>query len=323
MPAAREAASAVRPRLATFGLLVALQFGLPLTALAAPAPASAGITIGSKIDTEGSLLCPLVRLALEAKGIKVNERCGTGATQVVRKALLEGEIDLYPEYTGNAPYLIKNVKFPAGTFKDAAKAYAAGAKADLEQHQIVWLKPAPANVSYALAVPKKLAAAEGLVSLADLARHVNAGKPVKLVASQEFVDRDDGLKAFEAAYAFKLKPTQLIILPGGNTAQTETAAAQGTSGANVAMAYGTDGQLAALGLLALSDPRAAVEVYQPVLTVRSDALKKYPAIGTIVAPIFATLDTATLSRLNARIVVGGQSGAKVAEQYLREKGFLK
>ncbi|MBB5369940.1 MULTISPECIES: glycine betaine ABC transporter substrate-binding protein [unclassified Janthinobacterium] len=290
---------------------------------AAPAAADAGITIGSKIDTEASLLCPMVRLALEANGIKVKEKCGTGATQVVRKALLEGEIDVYPEYSGNAPYLIKNVKFEPGIFKDGAKGYAAGARADLEHNQIVWLKPAPASVSYGLAVPQKLAKAENLVTLADLARYINAGKTFKVVVSQEFVDRDDGLKAFEKVYGFKLKPAQLIILPGGNTAQTETAAAQGISGANAAMAYTTDGQLPALGLVALTDNAGAVDVSQPLLTIRSAALKRYPRIPAIIDPIFATLDVATLSRLNAKIVVGGQSGAKVAEQYLKQKGFLK
>ena len=281
------------------------------------------ITVGSKIDTEGALLCPLVSLALKAHGIKVVERCGTGATQVVRKALLAGEIDVYPEYTGNAPYLIKNVRFAPGTFRDPARGYAAGAAADLAQNRIVWLKPAPANVTYGFAIPARLSAAEKIATLPQLAAYINAGKPFKAVVSQEFVDRADGLKAFEHAYGFKLTPSQLIILPGGNTAQTESAAARGTSGANAAMSYSTDGQLAALGLVGLNDSGAAADIYQPVLTMRSDALKKYPAVAAIVAPIFDTLDTTTLSRLNARIVVGGEPGAKVAEKYLREKGFLK
>ncbi|SHM42795.1 osmoprotectant transport system substrate-binding protein [Duganella sacchari] len=293
--------------------------------LSAPAWAASGdaIVIGSKIDTEGALLCPLVGLTLKAHGIKVIEKCGTGATQVVRKALLAGEIDVYPEYTGNAPYLIKNVRFTPGTFRDAASGHAAGAAADLAQNGIVWLKPAPANVTYGFAMPAKLAAAQGITSLTQLAAYINAGKPFKVVVSQEFVDRADGLKAFEHAYGFKLAPSQLIILPGGNTAQTESAAARGTSGANAAMAYSTDGQLAAMGLVGLNDTGAAADIYQPLLTIRSEALKKYPAIPAIIEPVFATLDTATLSRLNARIVVGGEPGTKVAEKYLREKGFLK
>jgi osmoprotectant transport system substrate-binding protein len=154
-----------------------------------------------------------VGLTLKAHGIKVIEKCGTGA-QVVRKALLAGEIDVYPEYTGNAPYLIKNVRFAPGTFRDAASGYAAGAAADLAQNGIVWLKPAPANVTYGFAMPAKLTAAQGITSLTQLAAYINAGKPFKVVVSQEFVDRADGLKAFEHAYGFKLAPSQLIILPG-------------------------------------------------------------------------------------------------------------
>ncbi|MRW89406.1 ABC transporter substrate-binding protein [Duganella sp. FT80W] len=288
-----------------------------------PATAADAIVVGSKIDTEGALLCPLVSIALKAHGIPVIEKCGTGATQVVRKALLAGEIDAYPEYTGNAPYLIKNVRFAPGTFRDPLRGHAAGAAADLQQNGIVWLQPAPANVTYGFAIPARLAAAERIATLAQLAAYINAGKPFKAVVSQEFVDRADGLKAFEHAYGFQLKPSQLIILPGGNTAQTESAAARGTSGANAAMSYSTDGQLSALGLVSLCDGGAAADIYQPLLTIRSAALKKYPAVPAIVDPVFATLDTATLSRLNAQIVVGGLPGAQVAEQYLRQKGFIK
>lgn len=292
--------------------------------LSPPLQATEGaIVVGSKIDTEGALLCPLVSIALKAHGIKVVEKCGTGATQVVRKALVTGEIDVYPEYTGNAPYLIKNVRFVPGAFRDPVRGHAAGAAADWQQNQIVWLKPAPANVTYGFAIPAKLAAAENIATLTQLAAYINAGKPFKVVVSQEFVDRADGLRAFEQAYGFRLKPSQLIILPGGNTAQTESAAARGTSGANAAMSYSTDGQLAALGLVSLSDSGAAADIYQPLLTIRSEALKKYPAVPSIIDPIFATLDTATLSRLNAQIVVGGLPGARVAEQYLREKGFIQ
>lgn len=281
------------------------------------------LRIGSKIDTEGSVLCPLVRLALEAGGLKVEDRCGTGATQVVRKALLEGEIDMYPEYTGNAPYLIREEKFEPGVFKDAARGYAAGARADLAAHHIVWLKPAPANNTYAIAVTRTLAAQQHLATLHDLAAYLQRGGAFKLVASREFVDRDDALKAFEKAYGFALKPEQLVVVPGGNTAQTETAAARGTGGANAAMAYGTDGQLAALDLVALQDPLGAVVVYQPMLIVREAALKAQPRVREIVEPIFAGLDAATLSRLNAQVVVGGVPGAKVARDYLKGKGLLK
>ena len=71
-----------------------------------------------------------------------------------------------------------------------------------------------------------------------------------LGASEEFVNRPDALPAFEKAYGFKLSQDQLLTLAGGNTATTMKAAAEQTDGVNAAMTYGTDGQLAALGLTA-------------------------------------------------------------------------
>lgn len=296
-----------------FAFLVALGMGL---ALAQKGP----ITIGSKIDTEGAVLCQMTKLVLEANGFRVNDRCSFGPTAVVRKALVSGEIDLYPEYTGTAvTQFFPGEKIDA---RNAAQAYAKAKQLDAK-NGIVWLAAAPANNTWAIAVPKALADKEKLKTIADFARYVNAGKPVKLAASQEFVDREDALKAFEKVYGFKLKPEQLLILPGGNTTQTEQAAARGTSGVNAAMAYGTDGGIAALGLVALTDPQGAVAVYQPALTVRKAVADKYPEIARLMNPVFAALNEATLSSLNAQVAVNGKNPADVARDYLKNKGLLK
>ena len=225
--------------------------------------------MGSKIDTEGALLCQVTKLSLIDAGFTVNDKCSTGATNVVRKALEQGEIDLYPEYTGSAIYILNEAGagIDEAVSRDAQQAYDTVKRLDAE-NGIVWLDRAPANNTWAVAVPQGLAEENGLETMADFGRWVSGGGKVKLAASQEFVDRPDALKAFEATYGFSLTPDQLVIVPGGNTTQTETAAAQGTSGVNAAMAYGTDGAISALGLKALTDPEGAVAVYQPALTVR-------------------------------------------------------
>jgi osmoprotectant transport system substrate-binding protein len=278
------------------------------------------VTIGSKIDTEGALLCAMTKLLLTQEGFTINDKCSTGATNVVREALLQGEIDMYPEYTGNVIYLFEGVDPTIAN--DAATAFAKANELDAANN-IVWLQPAPANNTWAIAVPQTLAEAEGLATIADLATYINDGKEFKLAASQEFVDRDDALKAFESTYGFEVSEDQLVILPGGNTTQTETAAAQGTSGVNAAMAYGTDGAIADLGLVALTDSEGAVAVYQPALTIRKEVLDANPNIQTIMEPVFATLDEATLSRLNGEIAISGAPAEDVASAYLKEAGFLK
>ncbi len=281
------------------------------------------VTIGSKIDTEGSVLAQIIRLLLEQEGVAVEDRSGFGTTAVVRAALLAGEIDLYPEYTGTALTFFPDADLEPDVSTDAERLYQAVKELDAERNDVAWLGRSPANNTWAIAVPAALAQEHELTTIADLARYVNEGNPIKLAASQEFVDRDDALPAFERTYGFELSDEQLVILAGGNTTQTETAAARGTDGVNAAMAYGTDGALSALGLVALTDPEGAVAIYQPAPIVRADVLQTYPQLPDILDPVFDTLDEATLSELNGRVAVNGENPATVAREFLSSRGFLR
>jgi len=283
--------------------------------------ANGPVRVGSKIDTEGKLLGNIMVLALEANGIKTENKVSLGNTKIVRTALVAGEIDIYPEYTGNGAFMLGAEKSPA--WKDLRAGYELAKKMDFEKNKIVWLEPANANNTWAIAVRKDLATANQLRSMDDLGRYIAKGGTFKLAASAEFMERTDAMPAFQAAYGFKLRADQALVLAGGDTAATIKAAAEKTSGVNAAMAYGTDGPLAALGLLVMEDPKGVQPVYAPAPLVREEVLKRHPAIATILAPIFKSLDTPTLQMLNARIQLEGQDPRKVASGYLQSKGFLK
>jgi len=111
-------------------------------------------------------------------------------------------------------------------------------------------------------------------------------------------------------------------LSGGNTAATLRAAAEAMSGVNAAMAYGTDGAIAALGLTALEDDKGAQIVYAPAPVVREAVLQQHPEIAKLLDPVFATLTLETLQQLNAEIAVDGEDAAAVAAAYLKSKRFL-
>ena len=283
--------------------------------------ANGPVRVGSKIDTEGKLLGNIMVLALEANGIKTENKVSLGNTKIVRTALVAGEIDIYPEYTGNGAFMLGAEKSPA--WKDLRAGYELAKKMDFEKNKIVWLEPANANNTWAIAVRKDLATANQLRSMDDVGRYIAKGGTFKLAASAEFMERTDAMPAFQAAYGFKLRADQALVLAGGDTAATIKAAAEKTSGVNAAMAYGTDGPLAALGLLVMEDPKGVQPVYAPAPLVREEVLKRHPAIATILAPIFKSLDTPTLQMLNARIQLEGQDPRKVASGYLQSKGFLK
>ena len=279
------------------------------------------VRVSSKIDTEGALLGNMMIQVLEANGIKTENKVQLGTTKIMRGALTAGEIDIYPEYTGNGAFFFSDEKNPA--WKNATAGYERVKKLDAEKNNIVWLAPAPANNTWAIALRKDVAEKNKVTSLADMGKWLAGGGKFKLAASAEFIERSDALPAFQAAYGFKLNNAQLLTLAGGDTTVTIKAAAEQTSGVNAAMAYGTDGAIAALGLVVLDDPKGIQPVYAPAPLVRAQTLAQYPKIKTVLEPVFKTLDGPTLQALNAKIAVEGQDAKKVAAEYLKAKGFIK
>ena len=294
--------------------------GLLAAVLAAPAGA-ADVVVSSKIDTEGGVLGNIILQVLKADGIPVEDRIQLGATPILREAILQGQIDIYPEYTGNAAFFFNQAEAPV--WKDAAAAWETAKRLDHEANKLAWLAPAAANNTWGIAVRGDLAEANGLRTLSDFGAWVAGGGAVKLAASSEFVTSAAALPAFQTAYGFALTPDQLITLSGGDTAATIAAAAQQTSGANAAMVYGTDGGIAPAGLVVMADDKAVQPVYQPAPVVREAVRAEPPEIADLRAPDCAKLDLATLQDLNGRVQVGGEPAAVVAADFLARAGFGK
>ena len=296
-------------------------FAGALALLLTAGAANADVVVSSKIDTEGGVLGNIILAVLDAHGIPTTSRIQLGGTPVVRKAILAGQIDIYPEYTGNAAYFFNKTDEPI--WKDAGKAYEAAKKLDYEKNKIVWLTPAPANNTWGIAVRKDFAKANSLVTFSDFAKFIDKGGNVKLAASAEFVNSAAALPAFEKAYGFKLKPDQLITLSGGDTAATIAAAARQTNGVNAAMVYGTDGGIAPSDLVVLKDDKSVQPVYQPTPIIREAVLKQYPQIEDLLKPVFLKLDLETLQKLNGDVQVGGEPAKAAAIGFLKKNGFLK
>ena len=301
-------------------ILSALAGGALALASALPAAAADSVKVGSKLDAEASVLGNIILQVLNANGVATENKLQLGPTKIVRTALISGEIDIYPEYTGNGAFFHNVDSDPAWKSLDAG--YKKIKELDAANH-IVWLAAAPANNTWAIAVRQDVASANHLASVGDFAQWVNGGGKVKLAGSAEFVESPAALPAFQSTYGFKLSADQIVVLAGGDTAVFEKAAAEGTSGVNAAVAYGTDGAISALGLVALKDDKGAQIVYAPAPVIRADVLAKHPEIERWLAPVFASLDAPTLQRLNAEVSVDGKDAKAVAADYLKAKGFIK
>ena len=146
------------------------------------------ITIASKFDTEGALLGNVMLLILDNGGFEVVDKTELGATDVVRKALETGEVDMYPEYTGNGNWFFMPNDY-GDDWYNSKGALAAVRELDKAAFDMEWLEPAPANNTWAIAIRRDRAKAEGLVTLAGSRMYTSMADTDEVI--------DDALIRFE------------------------------------------------------------------------------------------------------------------------------
>ncbi len=302
-------------------LVMTMVLAMVLTACGAKEEAKGPITVASMIDAEGAVLGNMLILLLEQDGFEVVDKTALGTPDILRKALEGGEVDLVIDYTGSGQYY--GAVGADGAWSDPEMGYEATKTFDKETNNILWLSPAPANNTEMLAVKESFAQEHGLVTMEDFAAYVNSGGEVKLICSSKFSENKLGLLGFQETYGFNLTSDQLIILSHGNTAEMLKALNDGTDGVNVSLVYGTDGSLAEMNMVILEDPENVPPVYLPAPVLRGEVAEKYPEIVDLFTDVFNTLDVKTLQGLNARVAFGGEEGKDVAQDYLKENGFLK
>ncbi|NLC03200.1 MAG: ABC transporter substrate-binding protein [Tissierellia bacterium] len=278
------------------------------------------IILGSFVDTEGGILGNMVLLALEENGYTITDKVQFGTPDVHRNALLQDELDIGIDYTGNGQYYSEG--FDEKIWRDKVEGYNFIKTYDEENNDLIWLEPANANNTEMLAVKREFADTNNLKTLEDFADYVNNGGQVKFITSQLFAEKNMGLLGMEEGYGFKLKPDQLIMLPHGNTAETISALANDTDGVNVALVYGTDGSLPDLNLLVLEDPLSIPPVFEPSVVIRAEVLEKYPEIKAVIEGVFKTLNLENLQIMNKKVIIDGLSPKDVAKEHLTEEGFL-
>jgi osmoprotectant transport system substrate-binding protein len=281
------------------------------------------IKVGSKPDGESLLLAQIIMQTLQAHDYAVEDKSGTGDTSVVRAALVKKEIDVYPEYTGTAVLTFHGKEPVAPSVLQSAPLLYEDAKKKDADVGMTWLWQAPASSALGIAVPKKLATAKKLVTLEDLAKYVKAGGTLKVAGAREVFTKSTGLAAFEKMYGFKLAASQKLELDSDDTALAETAAAQGTEGANAAMARGTDGTLDSVGVVILTDSKGAQPAQEPAPVFRTEVYAKHRDVKVWLSPVFARLDLATMQSLNKQVVVEDKDPKAVAAAWLKSKGFVK
>lgn len=292
------------------------------TALAQEGP----VRIGSKDFTEQLILGEMYALLLENAGIATEKQLNLGGTQVAQEALLAGEIDLYPEYTGTGLTVVLGIPIesvgeatpavgtPVGeTSSIDQQVYDIVATDYLEQFDLVWLDQSAFNNTQALAMKRATAEEMGIATISDLAK---VAGDLTIVAPSDFVERPDGLQGLDDFYEMAFGNV-LSVAPGIRYQALEEDQAQ------VVLAFGTDGQVAGLDLVLLEDDKGLWPPYHVAPVVRNDTLTANPGIADALNPVAPLLTDQAMSALNWQ--VEGPEGLEpdeVARAFLEEQGLL-
>ena len=272
---------------------------LLLMLIALPTLAQKPLTVGSKRFTESYILGEIVRQAADAVGEgKAVHKQGLGNTGIVFAALKNGDIDIYPEYTGTIAQDLLKEKV-TGTLEEL--------NTQLATQGLEVGIPLGFNDTYALAMRESVAQKLGIRTISDLGRHPE----LHLGLSQEFIGRADGWPGLTKAYHLTLGTPQ-----GFDHGTAYKAIAGGTI--DVVDVYSTDAEIAEYHLRVLTDDRHYFPAYDAVLVYRSDMPRRLPKTWALLERLRGTIPASQMIAMNAAAQVGHQSFASIAQGFVAQ-----
>jgi osmoprotectant transport system substrate-binding protein len=274
------------------------------------------ITVGSKEYTEQVIMGYILAYTLAAAGAEVRDLTGIVGSRSTREAQLRGQVDVAYEFTGNAwiNYLGHEKPIP-----DSRAQYEAVRDEDLERNDMVWLNPGPMDDTYALAASRQTIERTNVHTLSDYANLVKRNPAAaKTCVDTEFRARQDGYPGMAAAYGFDPARAQTPVLQVGIIYQATADGSQCDFGE----VFTTDGRIAALDLVVLTDDKQFFAHYNPSVTMKQDFFKAHPQIAEVTAPVTAALTNDAIIEMNKQVDVEGRDPAVVARDWMVARGFV-
>ena len=268
----------------------------------------ATIQIGTKEFSESYILGHMMGLLIEDKTeLNVNQ-LALGGTMICHQALINGEIDIYPEYTGTALMAILEhdvITDPPEVYKLVSRIYP-------ERFGATWLAPFGVNNAYTITVRREDAEKYGWKKVSDLAPMAD-----QLTAGfePEFNERPDGYPGLRKLYGFAFG-TMNEMDPG----LMYSAIAEGK--VDVICAFATDGRIPAYDLQVLEDDRQFFPPYFAAPLVRTEILERYPEVRRALAPLGNLIDNRTMQKLNYEVDEKKRPPVDVAREFLLEKKLI-
>ncbi|MFE2423614.1 glycine betaine ABC transporter substrate-binding protein [Streptomyces hokutonensis] len=275
----------------------------------------AHLTVTSKEFTEQLILGAMMGIAFEAAGADVLDRTGIQGSIGAREAVKSGDADGMYEYTGTAWITYLGNSKP---ITDPLKQWQAVRDADLE-NGLTWLPPSALNNTYALAMNQANFEKYGTKTLSDVAALAKKDPgAVTVCVESEFANRADGLPGMQKAYGMEL-PAKNITQMDTGIIYTQVKKGSCTYGE----VFTTDGRIKSMNLAVMADDKKFFPNYNAAPEINTKALKKWPAIAEVLAPVTEKLNNTVAQALNARVDVDGEDPHQVALDWMKAQGLVK
>ncbi len=269
------------------------------------------LIISGKLGSEPEILINMYKILIEENSnLEVELKPGLGKTSFVFNALKNGDIDIYPEFSGTAVFTFLN-ETPVNN--NAADVFAQAQKGMESKFNMIMLKPMSYNNTYAIAVSKKFADENNLKTISDLAK---VKDKIKAGFTREFNDREDGYLGLKKLYNFEISDIKEF------EPKLRYVAVQ-SGDINLIDAYSTDAELAQYNMVVLKDDKHLFPPYQGSPMMREETLKKYPELKNILEKLSGKISDEEMSSMNYRVSVKGEKAEDVAREYLKNAGIIK
>ena len=262
------------------------------------------IKVGSKDFTENEIVAEVYALALEDAGYTV-DRTFDISSALIHTSLINGEVELYPEYTGTGLISVLKedpITDPEAVYKRVSETYQ-------EQFDVTWLDYSSANDGQGLVISTAKADEYGIKTISDLQQHATE---LRFASQGEFDEREDGIPALEATYGpFDWADSRIYE----NALKYEVLA---SGEADVAPAYTTEGRLTEEQFTLLEDDKQVWPPYNLAPVVRNETLDSNSDIADILNKVSAAFTTENITALNARVDIDGEEYAEVAAEFYND-----
>jgi osmoprotectant transport system permease protein len=293
------------------GGLILLLSGYALLKWVGPVLASGppAVRLASKNFVEGEILTEIQKQMLEAHTNLKVEVVPYLSSAVIIKAIINDEIDLYPEYTGNLLTNKDALDLPVprdkSTITDLVRR-----EMRVRRHMVV-LEPFGLNNTYALCLKKSVAKKYQLKTIGDLQR----APELRIVVDLDFFDRPDGWQGMVKLYGLKLPQPRFVDLSLRYKVLVEDKA-------DVALGYATDWEIDAFDLVLLADDKQYFPNYHAVPVLRENVWRRHPEIARVLDRLKGQIDDETMRRLSKKVARDKRPEAEVAREFLTERGLL-